>query len=439
MRVHAEPSPGEDKSLVLYDDELLEDYLRDSPTHQERTLPRESSSSCGTSTTFAPGIRSKAWTILDIACRVTAPSGIPVVMIPLYRIVYGTVLKNSKHSISTATTKLIIATGAIISIKSFWDLESKRDSETYWVRNFVIRISTPGWSKALLERFVNCVSAAKAVDPNTTVLFETNPENSQFGRGSQPWKYRLRASRPLETIDLDDNVKSDLIADIDRFMDESRSKCLYIMSLNEVENEKYLKKLFGSPHKDDFLLLEDIDCAGIVRENMRGEGKKASVPNDKDANTPLQQATEGNLGISLAGLLSAIDGLPDGVVLVMTSNKPETLEQALIRPGRIDKQVFFGNVNHAVAKSIFVRMYQDDSNASGSQKGLPATRLDELGNTFASRIPNLQLTPAEIQGFLIEHSSAPETAIADVDPWVSDVLTAKKADRNIIGAAIPPP
>ncbi|KAF2441823.1 hypothetical protein P171DRAFT_498336, partial [Karstenula rhodostoma CBS 690.94] len=172
---------------------------------------------------------------------------------------------------------------------------------------------------------------------------------------------------------------------------------LYVMSFNEFENERHLKKLSHSPQKGDILLLEDIDSAGIMRENMRGGEKKAPWTSEPR--------------VSLSGLLGAIDGLPDGVVLVMTSNRPESLEQALIRPGRIDKQVLFGNVSQVVAKSIYVRMYQNDSNAPGFEDTFAATRLGELGDAFASQSPNLRLTPAEIQGFLIEYSGAPETAV----------------------------
>ncbi|KAL5380308.1 hypothetical protein DPSP01_007882 [Paraphaeosphaeria sporulosa] len=232
----------------------------------------------------------------------------------------------------------------------------------------------------------------------------STPDKPQYVNKQLPSSmHRLRASRSLETIDLDDDIKSDLIADIDRFMHESRSKwygnrrmpyrkgsifyglifygpswtgktsdcqalaarfnySLYAMSLNEAESECHLKKLFQSPQKGDILLLDDIDSAGIMRENMRGEEK---MPNDKDVEVQLKKEKEVNPRISLARLLSAIDSLPDGIVLIMTNNKPESLEQALIRPGRIDKQVLFGNVSQVVAKSIFVRKHQNDSNAPG--------------------------------------------------------------------------
>ena len=50
-----------------------------------------------------------------------------------------------------------------------------------------------------------------------------------------------------------------------------------------------------------------------------------------------------NKGITLSGLLNALDGVSEceGRIMIMTSNKPEKLDEALIRPGRIDKKFMF--------------------------------------------------------------------------------------------------
>ncbi|KAK3062875.1 hypothetical protein LTS18_003194 [Coniosporium uncinatum] len=67
-------------------------------------------------------------------------------------------------------------------------------------------------------------------------------------------------------------------------------------------------------------------------------------------------------GISLSGLLNAIDGVAshEGRVLVMTTNHPEKLDKALIRPGRVDMQIEFKNASRQQARDIFLRMYSDD-------------------------------------------------------------------------------
>jgi len=49
----------------------------------------------------------------------------------------------------------------------------------------------------------------------------------------------------------------------------------------------------------------------------------------------------------LAGLLNVLDGVVDspGRIVVMTTNHPDKLDPALIRPGRINKRIHLGFVN----------------------------------------------------------------------------------------------
>jgi chaperone BCS1 len=44
----------------------------------------------------------------------------------------------------------------------------------------------------------------------------------------------------------------------------------------------------------------------------------------------------------------------------MTTNRPEKLDEALIRPGRVDHQVAFGNATQTQIKQLFERMYTND-------------------------------------------------------------------------------
>lgn len=75
-------------------------------------------------------------------------------------------------------------------------------------------------------------------------------------------------------------------------------------------------------------------------------------------------------GISLSGLLNAIDGVAshEGRVLAMTTNKPEALHEALVRPGRVDLRVCFTNATRHQAKELFIRMYVDDTPKPVKQK-----------------------------------------------------------------------
>ncbi|KAJ4410267.1 hypothetical protein N0V85_003994 [Neurospora sp. IMI 360204] len=86
-------------------------------------------------------------------------------------------------------------------------------------------------------------------------------------------------------------------------------------------------------------------------EFVRGQyGRRRPSPYDRER------------GISLSGLLNAIDGVAshEGRVLIMTTNKPEKLDEALLRPGRVDIQIAFLNATQEQVRELFERMYEAD-------------------------------------------------------------------------------
>jgi len=58
--------------------------------------------------------------------------------------------------------------------------------------------------------------------------------------------------------------------------------------------------------------------------------------------------------LNLAGLLNVLDGVVDTPdrILIMTSNHPEKLDPALIRPGRIDRQILLGHLQLQAAAEM---------------------------------------------------------------------------------------
>lgn len=64
----------------------------------------------------------------------------------------------------------------------------------------------------------------------------------------------------------------------------------------------------------------------------------------------------------LAGLLNILDGVVDtpGRLIVMTSNHPERLDPALIRPGRINRKVglnLFNKFNPIIYIIIYILLF----------------------------------------------------------------------------------
>jgi hypothetical protein len=96
---------------------------------------------------------------------------------------------------------------------------------------------------------------------------------------------------------------------------------VWYMPLSDVKLDADLIRAVSLVGPRSLLLLEDVDVFHAARE--RNDTKE---------------------GVTLSGLLNALDGVgtPPGLVKVLTTNQPGVLDQALIRPGRVDVTEVFG-------------------------------------------------------------------------------------------------
>jgi mitochondrial chaperone BCS1 len=268
---------------------------------------------------------------------------------------------------------------------------------------------------------------------------------------------------------------------------------IYVISLLEPTlTEEDLSQLFTSLPRRCVVLLEDIDTAGLIRSDTDKETStsKSTSGTSSDSDSfkvadlakAIKKANdtseeEKKKGISLSGLLNAIDGVAshEGRVLVMTTNKPEKLDDALIRPGRVDLQVAFGNATKPQIKELFERMYTSDKPAKSrlsasapylTQKppkpgkasktlsiltppatpviedtfavtvpaacGLPERTLEEIAAEFAAKIPDDKFSPAEVQGFLLKRKKNPQKALAEIERWVESMLELKASKTKVL-------
>lgn len=108
------------------------------------------------------------------------------------------------------------------------------------------------------------------------------------------------------------------------------------------------------------LLFEDIDCMRSSQSRAvddSGAGQNASV-----ALSTREKVSTQN-GVTLSGLLNVLDGFhaPTGVLFVMTTNHVEKLDQALLRPGRIDYKLWLGKASDHQKVELYRRFFPDSS------------------------------------------------------------------------------
>lgn len=138
-----------------------------------------------------------------------------------------------------------------------------------------------------------------------------------------------------------------------------------VLNLGTLEDDNALISAVQDAPANAFIVLEDVDCASATqrREEKKAEGEK---PAGKDSNS--------FEGISKAGLLNAIDGVatPDGRVFIMTTNHPDKLDPALVRPGRADMRESFVYLGPTEQQLLAKNFYGDAEFEPVSERCSPA-------------------------------------------------------------------
>jgi hypothetical protein len=125
---------------------------------------------------------------------------------------------------------------------------------------------------------------------------------------------------------------------------------------NGVNTEKYT-----IPVSERLYVIEDIDAMGDTV--LRREWKKPVVVKQPTGDPFMDREKEEKEVIDLSFILNLLDGTleANGRILAITTNFPERIDRALIRPGRIDMIVNFKKCNLAVLQEMVRSFYDSDT------------------------------------------------------------------------------
>lgn len=237
---------------------------------------------------------------------------------------------------------------------------------------------------------------------------------------------------------------------------------LYVLQLAHI-NDDDLEQLFQDLPSRCIVLMEDIDAAGIDRENDSGD------ENEKEKKKKLKKV-DGKKEVkikrkesecTLSGLLNVLDGVgsQEGRIVLMTTNFPDELDEALVRPGRIDKKIYIGYISRKSSEEMFVRMFRPIKSHKKSQgsrstsiqssnqavkdgykrlsekaesssdeeedqgevcrcERCKATTIPALATEFAEMVPENSITGSELQGFFQVHLDCPVEAVERFGSWM---------------------
>jgi chaperone BCS1 len=135
------------------------------------------------------------------------------------------------------------------------------------------------------------------------------------------------------------------------------------------------------------VLLEDVDVAFVNRRKPGADGYSGAT-------------------VTFSGLLNALDGVASAEerIIFLTTNHVEKLDEALIRPGRVDMTVRLGEATEYQMEGIWDRFYAE-VDPKGEAKRRFMARAKELG------LVN-EVSTAALQGLFLYNKDDVEGAIS---------------------------
>lgn len=268
-----------------------------------------------------------------------------------------------------------------------------------------IQVKSFFWYKnQVIELFRKAELIANSIEDGKLLVFQLN----KFGDWT---KYNLNTPRTLESVILDDGVLENIISDVDVFLNSRKwylekgipyrrgyllwgcpgsgktstvqaiashfSLKLYVLTLSsdDLSDSDLNQCLLKIPSKS-LVLIEDIDSIFEGRDRTKENGSK----------------------VTFSGLLNALDGVvaSDGRILIMSTNYKEKLDDALIRPGRVDYKLFIDKASIFQIKELFKRFYNQEI------------------EKYLKKIPSFldrKFSAAELQGVFLLNKENPQNFI----------------------------
>jgi chaperone BCS1 len=251
-----------------------------------------------------------------------------------------------------------------------------------------------------------------------------------------------KRKRPLESVVLEKGVKETILGDVKAFVDSrtwyldrgipyrrgyllhgppGTGKSSFIQALaGELDFDIAILNVAERGITDDKLnhlltlvpprtivLLEDADAAFVNRRQVDEQGYSGPT-------------------VTFSGLLNALDGVASAEerIIFLTTNHVERLDEALIRPGRIDMSVRLGHATEDQIERLWERFYAE-FDPEGKAKQQFMDRVRELGLIDT-------VSTASLQGLFVYNKGDLEAALKMVETLVSK--TGQKNQKQVASA-----
>ncbi|KAJ9621241.1 Complex III assembly protein translocase and chaperone [Taxawa tesnikishii (nom. ined.)] len=228
-----------------------------------------------------------------------------------------------------------------------------------------------------------------------------------------------KRKRPFDSVVLAEGLAEHIRDDVQEFLDArtwyldrgipyrrgyllTRFQHRHAQSQSTGLNDDLLNHLLLNLPPRTIVLLEDADAAFSNRRQTEGDGYSGAT-------------------VTFSGLLNALDGVASAEerVIFMTTNHIDRLDEALIRPGRVDMTVRLGEATEWQIEQMWDRFYAQ-LDPDGTKKQAFMKRARESGSVDS-------VSTAALQGLFLYNKDDADGAIAMVDQLAPKKVTEGKS------------
>lgn len=228
-------------------------------------------------------------------------------------------------------------------------------------------------------------------------------------------KSSSRRKRPLSSVILPSGMSTELITDINEFIQSED----WYHEMNIPWRRGYL--LTGPPGNGKSSIITavaseinfEVCIAGLrnLQEDdlicLMAEVSEGSIILLEDIDCIFDQRTsEEGVQVGLSTVLNLLDGVNagEGRLVFMTTNSPEKLDPALVRPGRVDLTLHLPNATNCQAAKLYERFFPDCKNSED----------------FGARVGKMDVSMAKLQGYLLRHRRSTRDARTNIEELKDD-------------------
>jgi hypothetical protein len=194
-----------------------------------------------------------------------------------------------------------------------------------------------------------------------------------------------------------------------------------VKTCGELENIFFQTEVNGKniPTEKRIYIFEDIDClCNIVKtrddennhDNQYFESRfkelELMCKNSDSSNNKIHNKDD---ELNLSCLLNIFDGILEtpGRIIILTSNYPERIDKALLRPGRIDLNIELKKASISILHDMLSSFYDVDKSI--------------INEKLENKVSDYTISPAEIMNICLKNSDSIEDCIADIILYMQNI------------------